>query len=121
MKKKTNLAAFKYLCDKQQAGKKGKYLKYEELQIADYLLPDSEATIEEKFDMFALRTEMNDLPHNFGKTDPCKYGCQEDMSNIHIFRCRNPARNPFEKLNIGNVKEKVEALKIFQNNLKIHF
>ena len=56
VKQKTKLAAFKYLCDKQQAGKKGKYLKYEELQIADYLLPDSEATIEEKFEMFALRT-----------------------------------------------------------------
>ena len=31
--------------------KKGKYLEYGVLKIADYLLPDSEATLEEKFDI----------------------------------------------------------------------
>ena len=89
--------------------------------IADYLLPESEATLEEKFDIFSLWTEMNDLPHNFGKSDPCKNGCQEDMSNFHIFSCRNPERNEVDKLNYGNVKEKVEALRIFQKNLTNFF
>ena len=36
VKKKTEQAAFRYLRQKQQAGKKGKYIKYEKLQISDY-------------------------------------------------------------------------------------
>ena len=61
------------------------------------------------------------MPHNFGKSDPCKYGCQEDMSNFHIFTCRNPEKIEVEKLNYGNGKEKVEALRIFQKNLTNFF
>ena len=98
--------------------KKGKHIKYEELQVADYLLPDSKATMEEQFDIFALRTEMNDLPHNFGRSDKCKFGCNEDMTNAHIFKCKNPENCELEKLQNGNVQEKIEALKIFQNYLK---
>ena len=60
VKKKSEKAAFRYLCEKQENGKKGKYIKYEKLQISDYLLPESKATSEEKNQIFALRTEMDD-------------------------------------------------------------
>ena len=120
LQKKSKTAAFKYLIKKQKAGKKGKNIKYEELQIADYLLPDSKATMEEKFDIFALRTEMNDLPHNFGRSEECKFGCKEDMTNSHIFMCQNPDNSDLQKLQNGNVEEKVKALRIFQKNLT-HF
>ena len=43
VKKKTKMAALKYLIEKQKAGKKGKHIKYEELQVADYLLPENKA------------------------------------------------------------------------------
>ena len=121
VKKKTEEAAFRYLCQKQQAGKKGKYIKYKKLQIADYLLAESKATQEEKFEIFALRTEMNDLPHNFGNSEICKkYGCLEEMSNKHIFICQDPKNVAYEKLLNGNSEEKIEALGIYHKNLT-HF
>ena len=97
--------------------KKGKYIKYEKLQISDYLLPESKATSEEKFQIFALRTEMNDLPHNFGILEQCKHGCQEDLSNHHIFNCQDPKNMALEKLLNGTSNEKIEALGIFQKKL----
>ena len=54
VKNKTELAAFKYLSAKQQSGKKGKLIKYEKLQMADYLLAESKATVEDKYNIFAL-------------------------------------------------------------------
>ena len=60
---------------------------------------------------------MNDLPHNFGRSSPCKYGCQEDMSNFHIFICQDPQEGAFEMLMNGNVQEKIEAKNRFQTKL----
>ena len=34
VKKKTYIAALNYLCKKQQKGKRGKYIKYEQIQMA---------------------------------------------------------------------------------------
>ena len=72
VKKKTEIAAFNYLCKKQQKGKKG---KYEKLQMADYLLSKSCTSMKDKFDIFLLRVEMNDRPYNFGQKEFCKMGC----------------------------------------------
>ena len=69
--------------------KKGKPIKYEKLQIADYLVAESIATLEDKVDVFALLTEMNDLPHIFGRSAPCKFGCQDDIFNFHILICQD--------------------------------
>ena len=46
---------------------KGKFLKYDKLELTDYLLPNWEITVEEKHAMFAIRTEINDFPGNCGK------------------------------------------------------
>ena len=52
--------------------------------------------MEEKIYFFALRTEMNDLSHNFGRSAECKSGCKEDMTNSHIFMGQNPNRMEME-------------------------
>ena len=54
VKKKAEKAAFRYLLQNQQAGKKGKYIKNEKLQIADHLLAESTATTEEFFSKYFL-------------------------------------------------------------------
>ena len=59
IKKKTEVAAFEYLCGKKLKGKKGRELPHDRVQMSDYLLPDSCASLEEKFYIFKLRTEMN--------------------------------------------------------------
>ena len=39
VKVQANKAAFEYLLDKQKQGKKGKFISYKQIQMADYLLP----------------------------------------------------------------------------------
>ena len=65
------------------------------LQMADYLLAESKATLEDKHSIFALWTDINDLS--------CKYGCQEDMSNFHIFISQDPQDGAFKMLMNGNI------------------
>ena len=123
VKKKSENAAFKYLYEKQQRGKKGKFIAYKTLKISDYLLPDSELTMEEKCYIFSLRTEMNDLPCNFGNQELCYFGCQEVMSNQHIMVCPkgnsdNTHNIKYEYLLDGNVAEKKEAMGRYKDNEK---
>ena len=111
VRKKSKIAALTYLLDKQQRGKKGKYIEYKSLQMADYLLPKSEIPIEEKIELFSIRTEINNLPCNFGISEPCYYGCLEIISNEHVFMCPvlnsdNPHTMKYEYLLNGNIAEK---------------
>ena len=80
--------------------------------------------LEEKFNIFKLRTEMNDMPYNFGKNMFCINGCEDLLTNKHILICphinKSNSLAQFYQLLNGNVEEKVEALKIFQKNLT-HF
>ena len=62
--------AFKDLLEIQKNKEKGKYIKYDSLQMADYLLPEAQLNVSEKLDLFALRTEMNMNPNNFGRKIP---------------------------------------------------
>ena len=56
--------ALKYLKDKQRS--KGKNIHYEEIQMAEYLLPiNTKLSIEQKQKMFALKNRMVELPENF--------------------------------------------------------
>ena len=87
IKKKTEVAAFKYLCGKQFKGKKGRKIHFDKVEMADYFLPDSGASLEEIFVIFGMRTEMNDMPYNFGKKLFCKYECQDLLINKYILIC----------------------------------
>ena len=92
--------------------------------MSDYLLPESNLSIDEKVTIFSLRTEMNNLPCNYGKPEICYFGCQEAMSNEHIILCpvvnlENPHTLKYEYLLNGNITEKIEALNKFKGNDKI--
>ena len=121
VKKKTYIAAFNYLCKKQQKGKRGKYIKYEQIQMADYLLPESCASLQEKIYIFSLRVEMNDRPYNFGQKEFCKLGCQDLLTNEHILICLHlnqlNCEAQYHQLLNGSVEEKIEVLNIFKKNL----
>ena len=71
VKRKMKDLALKELQKKQQGGKKGKFIKYNDLSMADYLLPESELTNEQKYHLFSARSEMNENPFNFGNKIPC--------------------------------------------------
>ena len=75
VKKNIEISAFGDLIKKQLAGKKRKYLVYERLEMSDYLLPECKISVEDKIELFLIRSEMNDLPCNFGKETQCEQGC----------------------------------------------
>ena len=87
VKKQATKAAFKYLQQKQENGKKGKTIVYEQIQMADYLLPECTLSVSDKIDMFAFRCEMNDLPDNFGQSKMHELQCHTLMDNEHLLNC----------------------------------
>ena len=45
-------------------------------------------TVQEKQELFAVRTEMNTNLYNFGNKNQCEVGCQEGQYNPHILECK---------------------------------
>ena len=121
IRKRTEIVAFSYLCQKQIKGQKGREIPYSKVQMADYLLPDSCATFEEKFDIFETRVEVNDMPYNYGKKMFCIDGCEDLLTNKHILICphlnKSNSLAQFYQLLNGNVEEKNEVTKVFKLNL----
>ena len=54
--------AFIYLKEKQ--GKKGKEIKYSNIEMAEYLLPENKMSISQKQRMFAIRNKMVEIENN---------------------------------------------------------
>ena len=120
VKRQTEKVALKTLLEKQQKGQKGRFLKYERLELADYLLPECEAGVEDKREIFNIRTEMDDFPCNFGNKTYCDMGCKEILNSEHLLTCSalNEENNEYEFMNIlqGTMKQKVMVLKKIQQN-----
>ena len=89
--------------------------------MADYLLSESCTSMQDKFDIFLLRVEMNDRPYNFGQKEFCKLGCQDLLTNEHIWTCLHlnklNCETQYHQLLNGSVEEKIEVLNIFKKNL----
>ena len=121
VKKQIRKVAFKELVDQQQGKEKGKLIRYDSLQMADYLLPESNLNTTDKLEIFALRAEMNQNPYNFGLKIFCELGCQQFQNNKHLFYCLkvNKKENTllFEHILNGSLKEKIMVLRKFQENM----
>ena len=52
-------AALKYLLEKQSRGSKGEGIKYKYLQMADYLMPQSNISIKDQREIFSIRCRTN--------------------------------------------------------------
>ena len=80
VKERLKEKAFKYLLNKQR--NKGKEIKYNEFQMAEYLLPNEILkSIEDQRYLFAIRNKMIEIPANFGKYEKCIRGENEKMSH----------------------------------------
>ena len=86
--------AFNYLIKKQ--GSKGKANVYQNLSMAEYLLPTNKMlSISEKQEMFAVKNRMKMIPANFPKpniVNKCLCDMKEDMA--HIYNCALLKINP---------------------------
>ena len=67
VKKNMKELALSELIFRQKRGEKGKSIEYNSFNMAEYLLPESNLTVSEKVQIFALRSEMNENPCNFGE------------------------------------------------------
>ena len=85
IKTKISEISLKYLLNKRCS--KGKEIKYESLEMADYLKPfNQNLTVEEKRKVFSIRNRMIEIGNNFGRSEKCiMCGKNEDMN--HIYHC----------------------------------
>ena len=91
--------------------------------MADYLIPECPLSVQDKADMFAFRSEINNLPNNLGKKDLCELSCQELMDNEHLLTCvhlneRRVTNVNLEHIRNGNISEKINVLKILQEKTR---
>ena len=122
LKQQTRNNAYKYLIGKKRS--KGKEISYSRIEMAEYLLPDNELTIEQKQRLFAVRNKMVEIPSHFssGNNDfLCICGDKESLS--HIYSCdvlnENESENiPYEKVYLNNVNEQTKILYKIEENLR---
>jgi hypothetical protein len=123
VKTKVRDSAYNYLISKSRS--KGKENQFEELSMAEYLLPlNKSLSISEKQRLFAVKNRMVNIPANFPKPNT-EYKCQcdkkEDME--HIFDCEifsNGTKNilKYEQIYKGTLNEQIEVFRIFENNME---
>ena len=97
-------------------------IEYPSLEMKEYLLPyNDRINIEEKQKMFEIRNRMVDIPANFGNSEICICGNEENMS--HIYSCEylnmKEITSAYEKIFNGNLSEQIEIFRRFENNLKV--
>ena len=113
-----------YLTGKQ--GTKGKEMRYENLEMSEYLLPSTSAlTIEERRTLFSMRNKMVNISNNFLKSDikeKCSCGKIEDMQ--HIYECEQLNTNSmdkslkYEKIYNGNISDQIKVFRKMKINLE---
>ena len=121
LKEQIRRFALIYLIGKQ--GKKGREMKYDSLELSEYLQPiNDELSIEQKREMFSVKNRMIDIPYNFPRKNMhniCVCGETEDMS--HIYNCEmlniDEPNLSYETIYTGNMKQQIEVYKIFKQNL----
>ena len=120
VKEKVSEAALKYLINKQ--GKKGREIKYPFLEMSDYLLPFNNQSIEEKREMFAVKTSMVNITANFSTNSETKCECGQRENMKHIYECKiYNKENPeveFEKIYNGNLNEQKMVFRKFKQNMQ---
>ena len=123
LKLKVKQNAFNYLLNKQRS--KGKEIKYENIRMAEYLLPSSKLSVSQKQEMFKIRNRMFEIQENFPmkemKETSCPCGEEETM--LHIYNCeilngKLRSRSNYTGIFTGTVNEQIKIFKRFEESLK---
>ena len=122
VKKTCKDTAFKYLIEKQKRGSKGVDIRYACLEVADYLLPQSNISLEDQREMFSIRCRTNQMGANRGIEEYCETQCGQILNNSHIFECNILNQNrkvlDIKKILNGYISEKKEMLIVWKQNMK---
>ena len=121
-KQKIEKAVKRYLTNKQ--GQKGGELEYTELEMSEYLQPNnSELSIQQKRDMFAVMNRMVWINANFptkNEVDICFCGSTENMQHIYSCELLNSEKEDlsYNCLYKGTLKQQLKVFNRFQNNFE---
>ena len=118
------IKALKYLKEKQSRSEKGSDIKYQDLELQDYLSPSSNLRLEDQQLIFRLRSKMNYIKVNFSrnvnlKEDFCVKSCKLKIDNEHITWCdklNNENDFRYKHLLNGNLMEKIKTLEQIKSN-----
>ena len=122
IRKKCREIAFEYLMSKRKY--KGSEINYNEIETAEYLMPNNQLNNEEKLKIFSIRNRMVNIPANFISRDKNENKCickqREDMD--HIYEClvlnEQKPELKFEEIFGKNVEKIKKVMKRFENNMK---
>ena len=117
----------KYLKMKQNKCEKGSRIKYESLELQNYLNPCSNLTIENQRFIFSLGCEMNPIKKNFERNknmnqEVCIKTCLTELDNQHLKWCDKKNKEQdfrFEHLLKRTLLEKIMIMKPIDLNEKI--
>ena len=118
LRKSIKEKALQYLLIKR--GSKGKEIVYQNLKMAEYLLPNNESlSISEKRYIFAIRNRMVEIEVNFpqNKTET-KCFCGETMNMNHIYSCKQLNNENIEVPYEAIFSEEIDKQKIVQERFK---
>ena len=122
VKKSIKEKAFQYLLGKR--GSKGKEILYQNLKMADYLLPNNQPiSISEKQYIFAIRNRMVQIEINFPKNETGKNCiCGDTMTMKHIYSCKmlnnEKIEAPYEEIFGEEIKNQKRIYERFKKNLE---
>ena len=123
VKEKCKESAYIYLMKKR--GVKGQEISYQKLEMADYLLPNNEFTIEEQRTLFEVRNKMSDIPSNFcareSNESKCPCGATENMEHVYYCKYLNKKipETSFNEVYNGNIFEQRQVLTNFEENIEV--
>ena len=116
-------SVFESLILKKNEGTKGSHIIYEDLQMSQYLLAQSNISVKDKEEMFSYRCEMNDLPFNYGRKTNCELGCSSEMNNEHLLNCpkikQGDDQFEYNLILNGTNSQKIKILRKLQENSEI--
>ena len=119
IRKKCMELAYKYLMNKR--GSKGKEIKYDRIQMAQYLLPNDQLEVKEQRKIFEMRNKMTNIPDNFSTKSEMKCICGEIERMEHIYNCKfldsEKQKIKYEKIYQGNVNDMKMIVKQFEKNM----
>jgi hypothetical protein len=122
LKESIQSKALKYLINKR--GSKGQEIRYLELKMAEYLMPNFEnLSIDDRRNIFEIRNRMLLIPANFPSSkDHDKCLCGEIEDTKHIYLCKywsnESEKTQFEMIYTDNMSKLVQVYKQFNKNYK---
>ena len=127
VKKSYVKAAIKYLNSLQKKKEKGALIRYESLELQDYLNSSANLKIEEQRFIFSLRSEMNPLKSNFKRNHKmeaefCLKKCGKELNNEHLVWCsfiNEDNEHRYNDILNGDLQDKIMTLKQIQKNEEI--